>query len=296
MVKKFDFLVAEYDDYSEVVREEVEQADMVTIRGYVAHGIYHSKRIVWRGSLINVKSPTGLIKSKKEEKAYEKNKKALELQGYTFEIIPVTQELSEQFCKLYEETIRIRKRALDIDVKKEILQKLQANTPMYIAGMFKNKKLVASLIFFLKNDKLAFVSYGAKKHIPRLRGGAGGVLEVLLIEFCLERGITEVQHGVGVNPAGLVGKSGIFEFKARYGYSAFPTAYWVTTFVRNKDILMSELIFVTTINERVGYLVVSDDPENISLKKYKTREVDNVVAISTGEMISQYQKFLASLK
>jgi hypothetical protein len=42
--------------------------------------------------------------------------------------------------------------------------------------------------------------------------------------------------------------------------------------------------------------VVSDDPENISLKKYKTREVDNVVAISTGEMISQYQKLLASLK
>jgi hypothetical protein len=148
-------------------------------------------------------------------------------------------------------------------------------------------------VFSVGQDKEAVVSFGAKQKFTEVRGGVGGVLEWELLQFCARKDITMLDHGRGTNPAGLVASAGVFEFKARYGNSAFPEGLWVTSYIRNPKLGISDLVFVSIINNQVGYTIVSDDTDPMFYKKYLTHLVNTVQVLSLKEVVSTARAALA---
>jgi hypothetical protein len=150
--------------------------------------------------------------------------------------------------------------------------------------MYLDGKLVSGLVFTINHDNEVIVSFGAKQKFSEVRGGVGGVLEWELIQFCARNNIKLIDHGKGINPTGLWSKSGLFEFKARYGNSAFPEGPWVTTFIRNPKIVLSDLVFVNIIDNKVGYTIVTEDENPIVYKKYLTRLIHNTQVLSLSDV------------
>jgi hypothetical protein len=288
----FDFKLASYESLQDVVLEEILQADLITIREYVKGGIYHSQSMQWVGSLKGIESPKQFIRSKKERKVIDENKVWFEKKGYRFEIVKMTRALFIEFYTLYQETTLQRERPLHFSLKEQILGKVFIEMPVYLIGMFKKDKLESGLVFSVSDDNHAVVSFGAKKKFDERRGGVGGVLELLLIEYCLEQGITHISHGKSPNPAGITSKAGVFEFKARYGFSAFPSGYWKTTFIVNPKVALSDLVFVTMFNDQIGYVVVSDNKLETIQKKYQTREVSRIKTLSIQDVEKASKKFI----
>lgn len=293
----FDIKIADYSSIDDLVSEEVEQADLVQVRGYVPGGIYHPVQIVWRGDLRKTETPEGFIRSKKEKKAIKGTIQFFEESGYRFSTDPLTEELYEQFLNLYKETTLKRERALSFNLKEQVLGKILSGVPIFMVAMYKGENLESALVFSQNDSKKELVvSYGAKKKFPNIRGGVGGCLEYYLLKFAIEKNIKEISHGTASNPAGLSGKSGIFEFKARYGFSAFPGNYWVTSFIRNKEIALSDLVFVTIESNRLAYLVLTNQSESEHGKRYKTREVDMVIVKSFDDVVAEHKAVLSTFK
>lgn len=292
----FDFQLASYENLDEVLLDEVEQADLIEIRGHVEGGIYHPNQMQWVGSLAGVTAPEQMVRSKKERKALVENKTWFEDKGYRFEIKKVNIQLFNEFYDLYQQTTLNRERPLTFSLKEQILGKVFIEMPVYLIGMFKDDVLESGLVFSVSDDGQATVSFGAKKKFPERRGGVGGVFEYMLIEYCLEHGITQISHGKSRNPSGITSKAGIFEFKARYGFSAFPQGYWKTTFIRNPDIALSELVFIALLDGQVGYLVVSDNNPAEVEKKYQTKEVKVLKQISKNDLLVAATNFIESVK
>ncbi|MEO8581607.1 MAG: hypothetical protein ABI425_03395 [Patescibacteria group bacterium] len=292
----FDFQLASYESVENVNPDEIAKADLIEIRGFVPGGIYHSQSLRWMGGVTNFTSPKEMIRSKKERSVLDENKSWFEERGYSFEIVPMTKVLFNEFYEVYQKTTLQRERALTFPLKEQILGKVLVKTPVFLIGMFKRKKLESALVFSVTEDKQAVVSFGAKKKFDERRGGVGGVLELLLIEYCLAHGLTEVSHGKSRNPAGITSKAGVFEFKARYGFSAFPEGYWKTTFILNPKIALSDLVFVTVLKNQVGYIVVSDDEEKKVFKKYRTREVSLIQQMSFAKAKRSARLFIRDLK
>lgn len=292
----FDFKLAAYDKLADVIADEVSQADIIEIREFVKGGIYHSHWMQWFGSLQGIESATQIIRSKKERKVLEENKAWFEERGYTFEIVKMTRSLFNEFYELYQGTTLKRERPLSFSLREQILGKVFIEMPVYLIGMYKKETLESGLVFSVSDDNQAVVSFGAKKKFDERRGGVGGVLEYLLTEYCLEKGINHISHGKTRNPSGITSKAGVFEFKARYGFSAFPAGFWKTTFILNPKVALSDLIFVTTIKNQVGYLVVTERSEKEVLKKYRTREVENIQIVDIEQVLSQGKRFLRSVE
>lgn len=293
MIKQFfDFKLGSYDTTEDIDLEEAAQADIVEIRGFVKGGIYHSHYMHWIGNLNGVTDPKQIIRSKKERKVTEENRAWFEKQGYRFEIVKMTRELFNEFYDLYQKTTLDRERPLKLALKEQILGKVFIEKPVWLIGLFKRKKLESGLVFSVSDDNEATVSFGAKKKFDVLRGGVGGVLEHMLIEYCLENGVTSIIHGKSRNPSGVVSKSGVFEFKARYGFSAFPMGYWKTTFIINPEVVLSDLVFVSMIKGKVGYIIVSDNTSEKVQKKYLTREVEHIQHFTFEHMRKAAKKFL----
>lgn len=294
LVQKFDFLVAEYTHISQVDRSEVEQADAVIIRGFVEGGIYHSAQLSWSGNIVGVENSIQFIRSKKEKSSVNRNRKYFEDMGYEFKVVLMDKDLYDQFAKLYEETTMSKDRAIRYEIEK-VMGAIDVGKERYLVGLFKNNKLKSALLFYVA-DKKCVVSYGAKQKFKKARGGVGGVLEMELLDYCFANGIEEISHGKSINPAGIVGSSGIFEFKSRYGYTAYPFNYWQTMFIKNPKIAISDLVFVSIIDNKVGYLVVTESKDNLIVNKYKTKEVEIVKLVSFAEAYKDYEQFLSTLK
>ena len=99
-----------------------------------------------------------------------------------------------------------------------------------------------------------------------------------------------IDPGRSSNPAGFLNRSGLFEFKARYGNSAFPAGRWMTSFVKNPEIAHKDLIYVGIIDNKLGYIVISEkDPEETT-KAYRTREVRTVHTYSFSECKDIFKK------
>jgi hypothetical protein len=295
LIKKYDYTIAEFAAENQVIVDELEQADLITIRGYVPGGIYHSKEIRWRAHIGGLSDPLDILQSKKERKEIEANRQYFESQGYQFEVKKVTQELFDEFAAIYSNTVGQKKRFRNINLLDQILSKSYAGFDNYIIGMFKEKELISGLAFFIK-DGSARVSVGAKQKFTEVRGGVGGVLEVELLNFCHQHQIAEISHGQSTNPSGIIDSAGVFEFKSRYGFSAYPENYWVTTFIRNAKVALSDLVFVTVIGERIGYLVVSKLPEREVVNKYRTREVDGVKVQSFADAEKAAQEYIQHIR
>jgi len=291
--QEFDYRVARYNCVEDIDLTEVEQADVVQVRGYVPGGIYHSQYMSWRGKISGIQKPETFIRSKKERKAIRKNKQFFEDQGYYFAVKPGSETLYRQFETIYKETTLNRDRAIIFDLEK-VLRKIKIGEEVYFAGMFKDDQLVSSLTFYVKKNK-ASVAYGAKERVNTVRGGVGGVLELELLSFCLEHDIENILHGRSINPAGITGSAGIFEFKTRYGFTAFPSQPWVTTFINNPAIALSDLVFVSIVDNHLGYIVVTDNSLKKTVKKYQAKEVSTVTIVSTKEVQDMYQQFVASI-
>ncbi len=291
----FDFKLASYSAPSDVKKSEALQADLVEIRGFVPGGIYHSNFMSWAGNIGEVTEVRQFLRSKKERKIVVENRAWFEQQGYEFRVKLMDKHLFEEFYELYQATTLKRERALNFAVRDQVLGRVLTDSPVYVVGMFHNKSLESGLVFTVSGE-VASVSFGAKKKFERKSGGVGGVLELLLMEYCKEHHVTEISHGKTKNPAGITGKAGIFEFKARYGFSAFPMGYWKTTFILNPKVALSDLVFVSMIDNTVGYVVVSDgDPIEIA-KKYQTKEVKLIKQLSMKQARDQARTFIASIQ
>lgn len=286
MLQKTDDITwAHYLSVSELNANEVAQADFVSIRGHVPGGIYHPSHMRWFGSLVGISDPLEMIKSKTERKAIPANIEYFTSRGYEFKLLPLDEDLYHKFLEVYQTTTLNRPRALNIDTQDQLLSKIKINQPVYLVGLFKEEQLISGLTFYLNRRKEANVALGAKERFDEIRGGVGGVLEYYLTKFCLELGITEIIHGKTLNPAGITGRAGIFSFKARYGYDAYPEGYWQTTFVRNSSAALSDLVFVTIQNNGPQYQVFS--ATETQLNQYSSKYCSNVTQGSFSELEKQ---------
>jgi hypothetical protein len=289
LISKFDLTIAEYFSLAGIQKDEVAQADIVIIREYVPQGIFHSRSMRWKGILEGITNPYDFIRSKKEKKVAQEIRKSFEDDGYEFRIEPVTKKLFAEFAEVYENTTRKKQRPLPVNLAEQILGKALVKVPTFIIGMFKGKKLISGLAFSIKLDE-AMVSVGAKQKFPKKRGGVGGVMEIELIRFCIERKLKIINHGISQNPAGVTSTAGVFEFKSRYGCSAFPEGEWYTSFILSHKVALSDLVFVTTHQDQLAQIVLSDSTENLTTK-YQTHNVQTVIQRSLTEEIQKNRIF-----
>jgi hypothetical protein len=284
LYQQFDYTVAYFDDTAAINPDEYTSADIVTIGGYHPAGIYHSTSMRWICSLKD-RDISQIINSHKEQSALLKNRQFFLDQGYTFQIKRMSETDYTEFKDLYENTTQKKTRAIRHNLADRILGRILVDIPVYCVGMYKDGKLESGLVFTIDTKNTAVVSFGAKQKFQEVRGGVGGTLEWELLKYCEEHKISGVDHGKNPNPVGLANKAGLFEFKARYGSTAYPEGRWVTTCLRNPDIVLSDLVFVTTINDQVGYVVISK--EEVSQKKYITNEVANIKVLSMTEVVTK---------
>lgn len=288
MIKKLtDIVIAEYHALDQVIEDEVQTADLVVITAPSPGGIYHSTHMKWRCNLEPFASPTEVIGSKKERKAIAKNIEYFQSLGYTFQIQEMNEADFAEFQTLYAATTQKKTRAIAYETRDKVLGRIVVGIPVYCVGMYKGTSLESALLFTINQGKQAIVSFGAKKIFPNLRGGVGGILEWNLLKYCFEHAITQIEHGKNANPIGLTAKSGLFEFKARYGNSAFPDGEWVTTYLLNPAIVLSDLVFVHTIGDVVGYTIVSNTPAEEIGKKYQTKITKNVTLRSLESVVQE---------
>lgn len=284
--QKFDYTIAYFDSLSDVDPDQFKTADIATVVGYHPDGIYHSVSMRWKCFLHN-KTISELIRSNKERQNLEKNREYFLNQGFTFEIKEMSEQDFYEFETLYDNTTQKKERAIRYTLKDKILGRILVQAPVYCAGMYLKEKLVSGLVFTITQDKELLVSFGAKQKFKEVRGGVGGTLEWELLKFAQAQKVSVIDHGRNPNPMGLTSKSGLFEFKARYGNSAYPEGHWVTTFIRNPKIVLSDLVFVNTINDTVGYTIVTGDYENTNQKKYLTHEISNIRVLSLDEVVNK---------
>lgn len=284
LTNRFDYTVAYYNHFEEVDAEEVKAADLVTILGKHSGGIYHPISMRWKCFLKNQQS-SEIIRSQKERQSLEKNKQYFIDQGYTFQVKEMNESDYYEFEALYNNTVQKKIRAVRYTLKDKILGRILVEVPVYCAGMYKEGALVSGLIFSITDKKEALISFGAKQKFQEVRGGVGGVLEWNLIQYCVEHDIKVIDHGKSFNPTGLIAKAGLFEFKARYGNSAFPEGEWLTSFILNPTIVLSDMVFVTTINDQVGYTIVTEESSENVHKKYLTNLVTNTEVLSLSKVV-----------
>jgi hypothetical protein len=286
-----DFLVAEYHSLAEINWEEAMSADMVCIHEFLPGGICHSKYTRWKNILNPNKNALEEIKSKIERKAVQKNSALLEALGFRVAVVEMTESLYYEFSRLYQETVLSKPRAIQYSLEDRILGKMKAGMQVYCVGLFKGDVLESGLVFSISKPHEVSVGFGAKKRIDHIRGGVGGVLEYHLLSFCKDHFINSIDLGKSFNPAGIVTTNGLFEFKARYGNSAFPEGEWVTSYMLNPDKRLSDLVYVLAIDSQIGYLVASDDESDNIINRYQTKSIKKVLKIPISNLSKQAHSF-----
>lgn len=293
LTKRFDaYTIAHFLSMDEVDKDEVAQADVVTVLGKQPGGIYHSVSMRWK-CFLDGQPANKVIRSHKERQSLEKNNRYFLDQGYTFEVKEMAEKDYQEFKTLYDNTTQKKERAVRYNLEDKLHGRILVGTTVYCAGMYKDEHLVSGLAFTVTDNKEALVSFGAKQKFQEVRGGVGGVLECNLIEFCINNNVRVIDHGKSFNPAGMIAKAGLFEFKARYGNSAYPEGEWITTYILNPSIVLSDLVFVTTINDQVGYTIVTEDPKPTTERKYLTKLVKNTQVLSLKDVVTSAKNALA---
>ncbi|MEX0896324.1 MAG: hypothetical protein WDZ94_05350 [Patescibacteria group bacterium] len=205
--------------------------------------------------------------------------------------MPLTLELYAEFFELYQATTMQKARAATYDLDAVVKGKVLTGSEMYLAGLFKNSKLMSGLVFNSYRNVVT-VFFGAKQRFENISGGIGGLLEYLLLDFAYKHDIKTITHGRSKVPTGLISGAGLFAFKARYGFSAFPDREWVTTFVRNPAIFVSDAVFITIADNQLQYLVLAQEPNEELLKRYRTRIIRTVELKGMTEVAKQHRQFL----
>lgn len=272
---------ARYSSLTTVNHDELKKAQMVEIDEFVPEGIYHSSKLNWKGDLTFFNQPEDFIRSAKERQNLSVSRNYFLQQGYTISVTEVDEELNHQFMEVYRQTTLKRDRAVEYDTELLVKKNMKAGIPVYLFGLYKDAVLESGLLVSEIKDELR-VMFGAKKKFPEIRGGIGGVLEMELLTFAFKHNNTSISHGISTNPAGIIDKAGIFEFKSRYGFTAFPFGEWRTTFILDPSIAQSDMVFLTIQNNQLCHSILYLT-EEVSLKKYKTRFITAGVQESIHE-------------
>lgn len=293
--EKFGYRLYALKDLASLDSELLQQADILQINGRVPGGIFHANRMVWVGNLNRADNALDFIRSQRERKAFLQRRQQLQESALQVEILPFTMDLYERFSQLYYRTTALKERANDDNPKGPVLGRLLAGLNVYLAGVFQDGQLLAGLSFHRKGSCL-LVTLGAKERNNALRGGYGGLLELALLDYAYANQISSIVHGSrSFNPVGLVNKIGLFEFKSRYGYIAYPSEEWKSTFILRPQVVLSDLLFVSFKNQQLHYLILSDLPATELVKKYQNEEA-RVEVISWQEHALVVQKLLESVK
>lgn len=287
---QLDFTVARFPNKEAVDPEEVKQADFVYIDTYVPGGFYHSEKLNWKGDLTFFESPKDFVRSKREREQVELSKQFFLENGFEVRTEEVNEEQCQAFLNVYEQTTLKKDRAIDYNAKIIIQKNLLTGIPVYLFGLYKDGILESGLLVSAYKDEFR-VMFGAKKRFDQIRGGIGGVLEMELIKFCYEKNIKKISHGLSTNPAGITDNAGIFEFKTRYGFTAFPVGEWRTLFVMNKAATLTELVFLTVSDNQLSYHVVGKESDNV--KRYQSRLITHVNFTDIDDHIEETKKLFA---
>ena len=294
LIEKTNIKIASYFQKEKPDSKEINQADIVIFKYPVEGGIYAPENINWFGDLTSVEKAEDYILSKRGRKSLKKAQEYFQNEGFNLDVRLMDESLFNEFKKLYQDTTMRKERAIIFDLETSILGRIRVGKKCYIAGLYKDSHLRSGLVFSI-NEASAVVSFGAKERFPKIRGGVGAILEYQLIKFALEKNLKSISHGRASNPAGLFNTAGLFEFKARYGFTAFPTGRWQSLFIKNDQIALSDLVIVTTIDSHLVYLVISDDElENLE-KKYRTREIKEIVKIDKNKFYQEQKDNLAKI-
>lgn len=273
IIQEQDLTIAHFPDLISVNHQEVSQADMVILDTYHPEGIYHSDKLNWRGDLTFISQPLDFIRSKREREQVTISRQYFLDQGYQLRTTQVDQAQVEAFLKLYQATTLKKNRAIDYNAEIIIRKNLLTGIPVYLFGLYLQNQLESGLLVSMYKDEMR-VMFGAKKRFDQVRGGVGGVLEMEFIHFCFQQRITKISHGISANPAGFTDTAGIFEFKTRYGFTAFPMGEWHTSFVLNPTAPLSELVFLTVTERQLAYHLLGSDPSQV--KRYQSRLITQV--------------------
>lgn len=294
LLKEFDYTIAHYQQGAEILASEVEVADFITIEGLYPGGIYHSTYCRWQ-NIYTLDQPVEYnLRSPKIINTIEKNKRWFEKNGYSIRISQMTESDFHQYEKIYEELTLKKARATNYNLYERILGRIKIGTPVYCAGLYEGSQLVSASLFVMDNDQVS-IHFSSRIHFPKITGGVGSVLQWEIIKFSIEKGCTSLDQGKSRNPSGFVTKAGLFEFKARHGSTAYPEGPWITTFVKNPSKLLSDLVFVTVLNNEIGYLVVSDKPIDEIKDKYITRRINNIDIRNFAWLATQTDQFISNI-
>lgn len=278
LTEKAKLKIANYFYQEKPDLAEIKEADIVSFNYQLENGVYIPEKVAWFGDLTGIEKAEDYILSKRGRKSLKKTQEFFQDAGFKLDVREMDESLFEAFKKLYQKTTMRKERAIIYDLETSILGRIKVGKKCYIAGLYKDNILRSGLVFSI-NEASAVVSFGAKERFHKIRGGVGAILEYQLIKFALEKKLKSISHGRASNPAGLFNTAGLFEFKARYGFTAFPTGRWQTLFIKNEQIALGDLVFVTIYNNQLAYLVISDDDLSNLEKKYRTREIKNIVKI-----------------
>jgi hypothetical protein len=294
LINKANLKIASYFYHEKPDLAELKEADLVFFKYQVEGGVYIPENITWFGDLTGIEKAEDYILSKRGRKSLKKAQEYFQEEGFQLNVREMDETLFEEFKTLYQNTTMRKERAIIYDLETSILGRIRVEKKCYIAGLYKENALRSALVFSI-NEASAVVSFGAKERFSKIRGGVGAILEYQLIKFALDKKLKSISHGRASNPAGLFNTTGLFEFKARYGFTAFPTGRWQSFFIRNDQIALGDLLFVTVYNNKLAYLLVSDDDLTNLEKKYRTREIKNIIKIDKKSFYQDQQDKLNQL-
>lgn len=280
-VSRFGTLtIASCDSPQDLIDASNNLVDIVRIKGNHDQLLYSPESVRWIATL--GKSVEEMFAEPKLLHYTAKARNNLSAAGWTFEVIELDRQSFEDFSSLYLQEVAKRERAKQVNIVDQTIGKSESG---YKTLMFTAKDggaLKAGLIGYIKNNNF-HVTLGAKTKLKGIKGGLGGILEVMLLDYCLEQGLQKISHGISINPAGLVTKPGLFEFKARYGYSAFPHGEWSTLLILNKEVITDDLILAGISDNTLCYTIFQAEQKQIS--RYETRGLDKLLSLSPEALI-----------
>jgi len=248
LIEKANLKIASYFYQEKPDLAELKEADLVSFKYQLEGGVYIPEKVAWFGDLTGIEKAEDYILSKRGRKSLIKAQEYFQEAGFQLTVREMDEDLFDEFKKLYQNTTMRKERAIIYDLETSILGRIRAGKKCYIAGLYKEKILRSALVFSI-NESSAVVSFGAKERFSKIRGGVGAILEYQLIKFALEKKLRSISHGRASNPAGLFNTAGLFEFKARYGFTAFPTGRWQTMFIKNDQIAVkNNYVAITPIH------------------------------------------------
>jgi len=295
LTKIHDLTIAKYPNLESVNQKEINQADIIAILGLHPQGIYTPKYARWLADISDIKNPLEILRSKRERKRTKKTLNKIFKNGYSTEVKLLDLNAYQEFKFFFEKVLTQQKqRFIYPDIDGTLLARIKNKEPVWVIQVRdQNSQLVGVLTLRINKKNEIRVSFGAKLHLDEFRGGIGSLLEYSLVEFAIKHNITIINHGRNTNPTGLISKPGIFEFKSRWGYTAYPEGEWHTLYVINPEALLGkESVWITTLNNKIIYLIATNKYSQLTLKdaaKYKTKLI-NQVKLESIENIANLAK------